>query len=235
VKEVVREMTVKSGQKCTAIRRIFVPQALYGAVAEAVSARLGKVSVGNPRNDSVRMGALVSRAQLHAVRAGLAQLQTQAQTLHDGSAQALVDADPAVACCVGPTLLGCEDPDGAALVHSTEVFGPVATLLPYRDAAHALQMVRRGEGSLVASLYGSDDAALASAALELAPHHGRVHVINPAAAAVHSGHGNVMPQSLHGGPGRAGGGEELGGLRALNFYHRRVAVQAAPGVLAALG
>ncbi len=234
VKEVVREMTVKSGQKCTAIRRIFVPQALYAAMAEAVSARLAKVSVGNPRNEAVRMGALVSRAQFHAVREGLAALQAHTQTLHDGAGHALVDADPAVACCVGPTLLGSPDADGAELVHRTEVFGPVATLLPYRDAAHAQHLVRRGEGSLVASVYGSDDAALARAALELGSSHGRVHVVSPAVAAVHSGHGNVMPQALHGGPGRAGGGEELGGLRALNFYHRRVAVQASPAVLAGL-
>jgi 3,4-dehydroadipyl-CoA semialdehyde dehydrogenase len=234
VKEVVREMTVKSGQKCTAIRRIFVPAALYAATAEAVSARLAKTTVGNPRNETVRMGALVSRAQLAAVREGLAALQAQTEVLHDGAQHVLVDADPAVACCVGPTLLGAQDADGAHRVHETEVFGPVATLVPYRDAAHALQLVRRGEGSLVASLYGSDDAALARQALELADSHGRVHVLSPAVAAVHSGHGNVMPQSLHGGPGRAGGGEELGGLRALNFYHRRTAVQAGPAVLAAL-
>ncbi len=235
VKEVVREMTVKSGQKCTAIRRVFVPQALYAATAEAVSARLAKTSVGNPRNETVRMGALVSRAQRAAVQQGLQALKAQTEVLHDGAAHALVDADPAVACCVGPSLLGTRDAagsDAAGRVHDSEVFGPVATLVPYRDAAHALQLVRRGEGSLVASLYGSDDAALADAALELADCHGRVHVVSPAAGAVHSGHGNVMPQSLHGGPGRAGGGEELGGLRALNFYHRRAAVQAAPGVLA---
>lgn len=234
VKEVVREMTVKSGQKCTAIRRILVPQALYDSAAEAIGAKLAKTSVGNPRNESVRMGALVSRAQLSAVREGLAQLQRETQTLHDGAGHALVDADPAVACCVGPTLLGARDPDGAALVHDVEVFGPVATLLPYRDAAHALSLIRRGQGSLVASVYGSDPAALARAALELADSHGRVHLVSPEVAATHSGHGNVMPQSLHGGPGRAGGGEELGGLRALDFYHRRSAVQAGAGVLAAL-
>jgi len=234
VKEVVREVTVKSGQKCTAIRRVFVPAELFDAAADAISTRLSKMTVGNPRNETVRMGALASRAQLNAVREGLALLQTQAQVLHDGSTHALVDADPAVACCVGPTLLGARDADAANIVHSHEVFGPVATvatLLPYRDAAHALQLVRRGEGSLVTSLYGSDDAALAGTALELASSHGRVHVVSPAAAAVHSGHGNVMPQSIHGGPGRAGGGEELGGLRALNFYHHRAAVQAAPGVI----
>ena len=119
-------------------------------------------------------------------------------------------------------------------MHDTEVFGPVATLLPYRDTAHALALVRRGQGSLVASLYGSDARALAAAAIELADSHGRVHVISPDVATSHTGHGNVMPQSLHGGPGRAGGGEELGGMRALGFYHRRCAVQASTAVLGAL-
>jgi 3,4-dehydroadipyl-CoA semialdehyde dehydrogenase len=235
VKEVAREMTQKSGQKCTAIRRVFVPEALYGAAAEAIVARLAKTTVGNPRNDSVRMGALVSRAQLASVREGLATLRAQTELLHDGASHALVDADPAIACCVGPTLLGCRTPDSAERVHDTEVFGPVATLVPYRDRAHALALVRRGQGSLVASLYGSDAGALAATALELADSHGRVHVISPDVAALHTGHGNVMPQSLHGGPGRAGGGEELGGLRALNFYHRRAAVQASTAVLSTLG
>ena len=234
VKEVAREMTVKSGQKCTAIRRVFVPQALYAQAAEAISARLAKTSVGNPRNETVRMGSLVSRAQLNAVCEGLARLQTQTTVLHDGAQHALVDADPAVACCVGPTLLGTQDADGASLVHDTEVFGPVATLVRYRDAAHALALVRRGQGSLVVSVYGSDAGALGCTALDLASSHGRVHVISPDVAALHTGHGNVMPQSLHGGPGRAGGGEELGGLKALNFYHRRAAVQASTAVLSTL-
>jgi 3,4-dehydroadipyl-CoA semialdehyde dehydrogenase len=237
VKEVVREMTVKSGQKCTAIRRVFVPQALYAAAAEAIGARLGRITVGNPRSEGVRMGALVNRAQLDAARRGLAVLGAQAECLHDGARHALVDADPAVACCLGPTLLGTRDAAGsdtADRVHDTEVFGPVATLVPYRNAAHAEALVRRGEGSLALSLYGSDAAALAHTALELADAHGRVHVVSPDVGALHTGHGNVMPQSLHGGPGRAGGGEELGGLRALNFYHRRSAIQASTAVLAAL-
>jgi len=230
-KEAAREMTVKSGQKCTAIRRIFVPEALYGAAAEAIGARLRKTTVGNPRNESVRMGALVSRTQLASVREGLGYLQAQTEVLHDGATHALIDADPAVACCIGPTLLGARDADAAGRVHDTEVFGPVATLLPYRDSAHAVALVRRGQGSLVASLYGSDPAALAAVAVELADSHGRVHVISPEVAQLHTGHGNVVPQSLHGGPGRAGGGEELGGLRALNFYHRRSAIQAGTHVL----
>jgi 3,4-dehydroadipyl-CoA semialdehyde dehydrogenase len=237
VDEVVREMTQKSGQKCTAIRRILVPAALYGAAAEAIAARLARTTVGNPRNPAVQMGALVNRAQLAAVHAGLARLQTQARTLHDGAGHAPVDADPALACCVGPTLLGTHDAagsDAAERVHDTEVFGPVATLLPYRDHAHAVQLIARGQGSLVASVYGSDPQALAATALGLAPLHGRVHLVSPDVGALHTGHGNVMPQSLHGGPGRAGGGEELGGLRALNFYHRRVAIQASTAALAHL-
>jgi len=229
-KEVAREMTVKSGQKCTAIRRVFVPQEQYDAVAQAIGARLARVTVGNPRNDTVRMGALVSRAQLSSVKEGLAALREHAEILHDGNTHALVDADPAIACCLGPTLLGARNADAAA-IHDIEVFGPVATLVPYRDAAHALDLVRRGQGSLVASLYGTDPAALAATALELADSHGRVHVISPDVAQTQTGHGNVMPQSLHGGPGRAGGGEELGGLRALGFYHRRSAVQASVDVL----
>ncbi len=235
VREVVREMTVKSGQKCTAIRRILVPEALYDAAAQAIAAKLGAVTVGNPRNETVRMGSLVSRSQLNAVREGLDALTAQAQVLHDGRAQALVDADPAVAACIGPVLLGARDADAAQRVHDVEVFGPVSTLLPYRDLAHAYALAHRGQGSLVTSLYGDDEAALGAAAVELAASHGRVHVLTPDVAQTHTGHGNVMPMALHGGPGRAGGGAELGGLRALAFYHRRSAVQAAPGVLGHLG
>jgi 3,4-dehydroadipyl-CoA semialdehyde dehydrogenase len=170
-------------------------------------------------------------------------LKAQAHVLHDGSTHSLVDADAAVACCMGPTLLGTSNAagsDAADRVHDTEVFGPVATLVPYRttgnaqDLDHALQLIRRGQGSLVASVYGSDPVSLAHAMPELTDSHGRVHVISPDVAAMQTGHGNVMPQSLHGGPGRAGGGEELGGLRALNFYHRRAAIQASTVVLTQL-
>lgn len=234
VREVVREMTVKSGQKCTAIRRILVPAGVYDAAAEAIGAKLRNITVGNPRNQSVRMGSLVSRDQLDAVREGLAMLQRQAAVLHDGSAQALIDADPAIAACIGPVLMGAKDADAADSVHEVEVFGPAATLLAYRDIDHAIALAHRGQGSLVSSLYGSDDATLACTAVQLAASHGRVHVVTPEVATTHTGHGNVMPMSLHGGPGRAGGGAELGGLRALDFYHRRSALQASPAVLAAL-
>jgi 3,4-dehydroadipyl-CoA semialdehyde dehydrogenase len=182
------------------------------------------------------MGALVNRKQRDAVLQGLEYLKAQTEVLHDGQSHTLVDAD-AASCCVGPTLLGTRDAagsDASGRVHDTEVFGPVATLIAYRDLGHALQLIRRGQGSLVCSLYGSDAAALAHAAVELSDSHGRVHTITPDVAALHTGHGNVMPQSLHGGPGRAGGGEELGGVRALNFYHRRSALQASSAVLAQL-
>ncbi|MFW7348393.1 MAG: 3,4-dehydroadipyl-CoA semialdehyde dehydrogenase [Pigmentiphaga sp.] len=235
VREVVKEMTVKSGQKCTAIRRIFVPEPVFGAAAEAISARLAKVSVGNPRNEGVRMGSLVSREQLDNVQQGLRQLAGAAAVLYDGRGQPLVDADPAIAACQQPVLLGTMNADTAQAVHDVEVFGPVATLVTYRNVEHAHQLVQRGLGSLAVSLYGDDAAALARSTLALAPFHGRLHVVTPEAAQAHTGHGNVMPMSLHGGPGRAGGGEELGGLRALDFYHQRSAVQASPAVLDALG
>lgn len=234
VGEAVREITVKSGQKCTAIRRIMVPSAHYQATAEAIAARLAEVTVGNPRNESVRMGALVSRAQFDAVQAGLAGLRADSDVLFDGGSVALADADPAVAACMAPWLLGVPDPDSHPTVHCTEVFGPVAALLPYRDVEHAWDMARRGQGSLVVSAYSDDTGFLARTATELADSHGRVHLVSPEAARAHTGHGNVMPQSMHGGPGRAGGGQELGGLRALGFYHRRCAVQGAPERLRAL-
>ncbi|MGY0196204.1 3,4-dehydroadipyl-CoA semialdehyde dehydrogenase [Leptothrix sp. BB-4] len=241
VREVVREMTVKSGQKCTAIRRALVPQALYETVGAAIAAKLAGITVGNPRDASVRMGALVNREQFDGVLGGIEQLAAlpHMRLMFDGRRQPLVDADPAVAACLGPTLLGCDDPDGTAAVHRIEVFGPVATLMPYRDIAHARALVARGEGSLVCSLYGDTtpegSAALAATATDLAACHGRVHIVSPSVGSTQTGHGNVMPQSLHGGPGRAGGGEELGGLRALGFYLRRSAIQADGAVLAGLG
>ncbi|MGH8806679.1 MAG: 3,4-dehydroadipyl-CoA semialdehyde dehydrogenase [Noviherbaspirillum sp.] len=235
VKEIVREMTTKSGQRCTAIRRALVPARHFDAVAEAVSAKLAQVTVGNPRNAEVRMGSLVSREQYDNVQQGIAALAAEARVIHDGRKQALIDADQDVAACVAPTLLGVADADNALLVHDHEVFGPVSTLLGYRDAEHALQLAHRGLGSLVTSVFSADEAWLAKAACALAGSHGRVHTVTPEVAKSQTGHGNVMPVSIHGGPGRAGGGEELGGLRGLGFYHRRSAVQASAATLQQLG
>lgn len=225
VRETVREMTVKSGQKCTAIRRVLVPQEHAGAAADAIAASLAKITVGDPRNESVRMGALASRAQANAVRAGLRELGEGARTVYAGDENALVDADMQTGAFAVPHLFAVDDADAASHVHETEVFGPAATVVPYRDPAHAFALARRGAGSLVSSVFTDDADFAEQASLELAHAHGRVHVVTPAVAKLHTGHGNVMPMSLHGGPGRAGGGEELGGLRALGFYHQRSAIQ----------
>ncbi|WP_345797312.1 3,4-dehydroadipyl-CoA semialdehyde dehydrogenase [Castellaniella sp. MT123] len=230
VREVERELTSKSGQKCTAIRRIMVPAKRYDDVAQALEARLAKVTVGDPRTPGIRMGSLVSRSQRAAVDTGIDTLSGSCDRLFDGRNRITVQA-PEDSACVPPTLFGTQDPDRHPLVHQTEVFGPVATLMPYRDMAHALDLARRGMGSLVASVYGEDPSTLAHAAAHLAESHGRVHLISPDTAKTQTGHGNAMPQSNHGGPGRAGGGQELGGLRALNFYHRQAAIQGAAGVL----
>ncbi|HJV61438.1 MAG TPA: 3,4-dehydroadipyl-CoA semialdehyde dehydrogenase [Albitalea sp.] len=234
VGELVRELATKSGQRCTCIRRALVPQASFDAVAQAVSARLAELRVGNPRHPQVRMGSLVGRAQLEGVRAGIAALQQEAPLLVDGRDAPLVDADPAIAACIGPTLLGMRNGADASLVHRHEVFGPAATLLGTVDTAQAIALAQRGEGSLVTSLVSADDAWLARSAAALAASNGRVHAIGPAVARSQTGHGNVMPQSVHGGPGRAGGGEELGGWRALRFYHRRSALQMPQAALATL-
>ncbi|WP_025598848.1 3,4-dehydroadipyl-CoA semialdehyde dehydrogenase [Burkholderia sp. WSM2230] len=242
VNEVVREMTVKSGQKCTAIRRAFVPEAALEAVIDALATKLAKVAVGNPRNDAVRMGSLVNRAQYENVLAGIAALREEGMLAYDGSSTSFVDVNPSIGACVAPHLFVVNDPDSATLLHDVEVFGPVASVAPYRVAhnadelpeAHAVTLARRGQGSLVASIYSNDDAHLGRLALELAGSHGRVHAVSPSVQHSQTGHGNVMPMSLHGGPGRAGGGEELGGLRALGFYHRRSAIQASATAIDAL-
>ncbi len=233
VDNLVRDMTIKSGQRCTAPRRALVPKQLFHAVAEAAAGKLAAIRVGNPRNADVNMGSLVSRAQYDSVQEGLALLKTEGSLLFDGSAQPLLDADERSA-CVAPTLLGVRDADSASLVHRHEVFGPVSSLMGYRDTAHAIALAHRGEGSLVASVYSDDPVLMAHAARELAASHGRVHLVSADVAKTHSGHGNVMPASVHGGPGRAGGGEELGGMRALGFYHRRSAIQGSSVALAEL-
>ena len=224
-------MTQKSGQKCTAIRRVLVPA---GAVRRRGRsdrrASWPTITVGNPRNESVRMGSLVSRAQLDAVRDGLAELRAQAERAarrrraragrcrSRGRRLRRPDAARRARCRTRPQR-----------VHDVEVFGPVATLMPYRDRRPGVRAGAPRPG-LAGDFALRQRSARAGARprSQLADSHGRVHVISPDVAQAHTGHGNVMPQSLHGGPGRAGGGEELGGLRALDFYHRRAAVQAEP-------
>jgi 3,4-dehydroadipyl-CoA semialdehyde dehydrogenase len=225
VKEVAREMTVKAGQKCTAIRRAFVPQSAYSDVIEALEARLSRTVTGDPRNETVTMGPIVDKTQQQNVLEGLSALSNETTQVTGGGEFLPVDADPDVSAFVQPTLLKCDDPTSAKSVHEVEVFGPVATVMPYADAEQAYALSARGGGSLVASVFTGDDAFAQDAVLGLATSHGRVMVVDEPIAKLQTGHGIVMPMCVHGGPGRAGGGEELGGLRGLRFYHHRLAVQ----------
>jgi 3,4-dehydroadipyl-CoA semialdehyde dehydrogenase len=235
VREVVREMTVKAGQKCTAIRRAFVPAQHVSAAGEALAAKLAKITVGDPRDETVRMGPVVTRGQQRDVLGGIERLAREAKILSGGKDAPRVDGiDSAKSAFVAPTLLETSDPGAAQAVHDLEVFGPAASLVAYRDADDAFALVRRGGGSLVASLYSGDAAFLARATSELGASHGRILAVDPTIAGAHTGHGIVMPQCNHGGPGRAGNGEELGGLHGLRFYHQRVAVQGSDTLLANL-
>jgi 3,4-dehydroadipyl-CoA semialdehyde dehydrogenase len=235
VSEVVREMTLKAGQRCTAIRRILVPAALQHSVAEALHGRLSRIRVGNPRSADVQMGPVVNKAQQKAVQDGIDCLARESTVIFGRSADFRpIDADAGVAAFVQPTLFANDEPLAAHATHDVEVFGPVATLLPYRDFDEALAIARLGKGSLVASVFSSDPTVIANAALELASSHGRVHIVSAEVARTQTGHGNVMPMSVHGGPGRAGGGQELGGLRALRFYHQLTGLQGPAQALRAL-
>lgn len=235
-KEVVRELSVKAGQKCTAIRRILVPRAFYGEAVEALKAALDKVVVGDPRREGVRMGPLVNKAQQAAAWEGMEKLAVEARVVTGGPDRSYAPegVDPTKGCFVPPTLFACDSPADATAVHAVEVFGPVATVMPYDDAVQAADLARRGGGSLVASVFTGDDDFATSFVPAIANAHGRVMVINEPVGKASTGHGNVMPQCVHGGPGRAGGGEELGGLRGMRFYHQRTAVQASGDRLEAL-
>jgi 3,4-dehydroadipyl-CoA semialdehyde dehydrogenase len=235
VREVVREMTVKAGQKCTAIRRIFVPAEQTGAVADALAAKLATTKVGDPRAADTRMGPVVTRSQQAAVFDALGKLAAEASIVCGGAqAPELPGIDKNKSAFVAATLLKVEDGRGARAVHEVEVFGPAATIIPYRDEQDACALVARGGGSLVASVFGEDKDFLGRVVAELGPSHGRILAVDPAIASAHTGHGIVMPQCNHGGPGRAGAGEELGGRHGLRMYHQRLAVQGSSDLLASL-
>lgn len=232
VGEVVREMTLKTGQKCTAIRRILVPRDGASRATEAIRAALGGVKVGDPRRADVTMGPVVTKAQQQNIRETLPQLRAEADVVYEGSG---IDADdPERGAFVQPLLLEAHDSRTASAVHDVEIFGPVSTILTYDSIDDAFALVARGRGSLVTSIVTSDDVLARDAALRLAPSNGRVMLLNESVRAANPGHGVVVPSCVHGGPGRAGGGEELGGLRGLAFYLQRTAVQGPEGVVRAL-
>ncbi len=233
VKEVAREMTVKAGQKCTAIRRAIVPAKLLDAVCEQVAARLAKTTVGDPSIEGVRMGPLASHAQQADVAERIALLRQDAELAYSGSADWIGAGTEHGAFCA-PTLLACRKPMEADAVHNVEAFGPVSTVMAYEDFDQALALAARGQGSLVATLVTHDTAVAAKAIPAMAAWHGRLHILDRESAVESTGHGSPLPTLKHGGPGRAGGGEELGGLRAVTHYLQRAAVQGSPSMLAAV-
>jgi len=235
VREVVREMTTKAGQKCTAIRRAFVPRAFYAAAADALREKLAAIVVGDPRLENVKMGALAGLGQRDEVRANVATLLTEAVTLFGDPAHVEVEgASEESGAFMSPLLLGCERPAQATAVHEVEAFGPVATLMPYDSVAEAIALVRRGGGSLAASVYSYDPQAANELILGIASSHGRVIAIDRDDAGEQTGHGSPLPALIHGGPGRAGGSEELGGVRGVFHYMQRTAIQGSPARLASL-
>ncbi|SPH24655.1 Bifunctional protein PaaZ [Defluviimonas aquaemixtae] len=228
IKEAAVEMTVKAGQKCTAIRRVIAPAAHARAVADALSARLADITIGDPADPATRMGALVSTGQKQDVAARAAEIAAEARLAfrHSGA--------PAEGAFAAPELYLCDDPDAARAVHDTEAFGPVATILPARDLDHAARLANLGGGSLVSSLFTHDPDIARTYALKAAAWHGRIYVNDRDSAAEATGHGSPLPHMIHGGPGRAGGGEELGGVRGVLHYMARTAVQGSPRMLSAI-
>ena len=236
VKGVVTEMTVKAGQKCTAIRRAIVPEALADTVIEAIKARLAKVVVGHPGDETVRMGALASLAQREEVRKAIEALRNSADIVFgDPDRVDVVGADAEKGAFLSPVLLRAHV--GATEPHDVEPFGPVSTVLTYNTTEEAIALAARGRGSLVASLVTHDPAIARQVTLGLAPWHGRVLVLDrddATEAGQAGGHGSPLPNLVHGGPGRAGGGEELGGIRGVLHHMQRTAIQASPDMLTAI-
>ncbi|WP_299966522.1 phenylacetic acid degradation bifunctional protein PaaZ [uncultured Roseobacter sp.] len=233
--EVQREITTKAGQKCTAIRRIMVPDGAVDAVLATLSQRLSQVRVGDPREKTTEMGALVSAAQKADVLEKAAQLSTEAERVcGDSNGFTPAGAETAEGAFLPPMLFHCGNPDAAQHVHDTEAFGPVSTVMGYRDLDHAVRLLNRGKGSLVASLITHDPAVARQVTLGTAAFHGRLYINDRRSMGEATGHGAPLPHMVHGGPGRAGGGEELGGIRGVLHHMQRTAIQGSPDMLSAI-
>ncbi len=231
-REILRALSVKAGQMCTNIRRILVPQARAKEIVDALAADIAKLIIGNPADAEVRVGPLVHvQARDEAVDKIVALTREAGTAAGGGIPGQARDADPKRGAFLAPTLLAAKDADHLRAVHEIEVFGPVATAVPYRDLDHAIALALAGGGSLVASLFSDDPRVGQKVVSQIANAHGRVMTVDSTVGKAHTGHAIVMPQCVHGGPGRAGGGEELGGLRGLRFYMQRTAVQGSPGFL----
>ncbi len=235
VKEVHREMTVKAGQKCTAIRRVMVPERHVDAVISALSGRLASTTVGDPRLDTTGMGALVSEEQKSDVLDKCTQLGKEAERVFGDPESFSVEGENVQdGAFLPPMLFYCTAPDDAAHLHDTEAFGPVATIMGYRDTSHAARLLNRGKGSLVASVFTGDPEVAREITLASAAFHGRLYFNNRTSMAEATGHGAPLPHMIHGGPGRAGGGEELGGVRGVLHYMQRTAIQGSPDIISGI-
>lgn len=235
IKEVRKEMTVKAGQKCTAIRRIFVPQNKMEDVWKAIASSLQQTTIGNPLNEKVRMGSLAGESQRAEVRTQVQKLLASSQIVY-GSLDSVevIDADPAKGAFISPILLKNEKPFATNEVHDVEAFGPVSTIMPYKDLTEAIELSKRGKGSLCSTIVTADNGIAADYVVGAGAWHGRMLVLNAECAKESTGHGSPLPMLVHGGPGRAGGGEEMGGMRGVKHYMQRVAVQGSPTSVTAI-
>ena len=232
--EVIREMTTKAGQKCSAIRRIIVPQQMMAPALEILCARLDEIAIGDPGDDNTKMGPLVSQRQRNDVLSINHQIGSEAAIMYNRDNLRALGVDENKGAFITPTLFHCADPDASERVHALEAFGPTATIMPYRDTGHACELLNRGGGSLVASLFTKDATIASKVVQNSAAWHGRIYINNQTSAKEATGHGSPMPHMVHGGPGRAGGSEELGGIRAVMHYMQRTALQGSPDMLSAV-
>lgn len=233
IREVHNEMITKAGQKCTAIRRIIVPENQVQAVQEALSKSLDTTKIGSPLNRETRMGSLVSRRQLESLNDKIKELSSQTELIYDGK-QNLIDANFEKGAFVTPKVFYNDKPFEKLVSHEVEAFGPVSTLMPYKDPEEAAALARLGKGSLVASVVSYDEKFVAETTYRMASQHGRIYILNRDNAAEGTGHGSPLPTLMHGGPGRAGGGEEMGGLNGLHFFLQKTAIQGSPDMLTSL-
>ena len=235
IKEIRKEMTVKAGQKCTAIRRIFVPESRLEAVSQSLSKALSQTVIGNPRNEKVRMGALAGKEQMQEVSNELQKLLANCQLVYGSMEKVeLMDADYNTGAFMSPMLLMNEHPFDYEEPHTIEAFGPVSTIMPYRDMDEAIALAKKGKGSLVSTIVTTNDRLATEYVMGAGTYHGRILVLNEASSSESTGHGSPLPMLVHGGPGRAGGGEEMGGIRGVYHYMQRVAVQGSPTTLTAI-
>lgn len=233
IKEVRNEMTTKAGQKCTAIRRIIVPENLVGDVKNALGKALDQTKIGNPLNRETRMGSIVGKKELEVLESKIQLLKAETELIYDGKHE-LVDADYENGAFISPKVFYNDKPFEKNASHEVEAFGPVSTIMPYKDAEEAAALAKRGKGSLVGSIISHDEKFVAETSWKMASSHGRIFVLNRDNAKESTGHGSPLPTLMHGGPGRAGGGEEMGGLNGLHFFLQKTAIQGSPDILTAI-